>query len=290
MTLRQMEYFVAVAECASFRLAAEHMNVSQPGLSQQIQQLEREIGAQLLGRTPQVVRLTEAGRAYLPYARIVLRDARQARQAARNAVLGLEGDLELATVTSVAAGVLPRTFRAWRAQYPGVSIRLHEYGHCHTLEQDVRDGKGDFAIGPTPHQWQGPITALGTEQYVVVLPFSDQLSEATVVDLADLADRSWVRFPIDHDLRQISDEMCRAAGFIPSGLVETTQLETGARLAAAGFGPIILPEYFVSPGIQAAVVRLKEPHSRELAAYAATEFSPLAEAFINIVSLAPDGA
>ena len=83
MTLRQMEYFVAVAECASFRLAAEQMNVSQPGLSQQIQQLEREIGAQLLGRTPRVVRLTEAGRAYLPYARIVLRDARQARQAAR---------------------------------------------------------------------------------------------------------------------------------------------------------------------------------------------------------------
>ncbi|MCW2527188.1 MAG: putative LysR family transcriptional regulator [Pseudonocardiales bacterium] len=287
MTLRQMEYFIAVVEYASFSVAAEQMNVSQPGLSQQIQQLEREVGAPLLDRTPRTVHLTAAGRAYIPHAKSALRDAKRASRAVRNSVLGLQGDLELATVTSIAAGILPGAFSRWRERFPGVPVRLHEYGHCHALETDIQAGVADFAIGPRPISWHGPVISLGVEEYVVVLPHSDPLSGASVVDIKDLADRNWVQFPKDHDLREISDSICVSAGFAPVGLVETTQLETGARLAAAGFGPIILPEYFVSLNIPAAVLRMKEPHSRELAAYARTDFSSMAEAFIDTIRLTP---
>ncbi|WP_297539935.1 LysR family transcriptional regulator [Amycolatopsis sp.] len=109
-----MEYFVAVAGSGSFSWAAEQLNVSQPGLSQQLRQLEREVGARLIDRLPRSVVLTEAGRVYLPEARAALLAASRARRAVQASVSGLAGDLEIATITSIAAGVLPTALRQWR--------------------------------------------------------------------------------------------------------------------------------------------------------------------------------
>ncbi|GAA3316143.1 LysR family transcriptional regulator [Arthrobacter ramosus] len=282
-----MEYFVGVAELGSFSRAAESLNVTQPGLSQQVQQLEREIGTQLIERLPRSVVLTEAGRAYLPHAKAVLRLSRQAQRSALNAVRGEAGDLEIATVTSIGGGIMPQAFSRWRPQYPDVRVRLHEYGRCDTLRREVEGGTGDIAIGPMPANWNGPVVSLGIEEFVVVLPPNDPLASTPIVALEDLADRPWVQFPADHDLREMTDALCLTAGFKPRGAVETSQLETGARLAASGFGAILLPEYFVHDGLDAAVRPLKDPFVRELAAYARSEFSLIAQSFIDEIELRP---
>src|SRR6266550_4189426 len=110
MNLRQLQYLLAIADEGSFTRAAEQLLVAQPSLSQQIKSLEHELGGPLLERLPTGVRLTAAGKAFLPEARAAVAHAERARRNARSA-LGLEaGEIEVATVTSVAFGVLPPAF------------------------------------------------------------------------------------------------------------------------------------------------------------------------------------
>src|SRR5688572_22645662 len=133
MTLRQFEYLVTVVDEGSFTRAAELLHVTQPALSHQIRALERTVGAQLLDRLPRAVRLTPAGRAWLPHARAALADAERALTAARRAA-GLEcGELRVATLYSLTLGVLPPVLRRWRAEHPDVRIRLFEHRHADEL-------------------------------------------------------------------------------------------------------------------------------------------------------------
>src|SRR5882757_10936989 len=107
ITLRQLEYFVAVVDEGSFTAAAQLLHVTQPGLSHQIQALERELGGPLLERLPRQVRLTPAGRTALPHARASLAHAERTSSSARRAS-GIEtGELHIGTLFSISVGVMP---------------------------------------------------------------------------------------------------------------------------------------------------------------------------------------
>jgi DNA-binding MarR family transcriptional regulator len=148
MNLRQLHYLLAIADEGSFTRAAEHLLVAQPSLSQQIKSLERELGGPLLERLPKGVRLTAAGKAFLPEARAAVTHAERARRNARSA-LGLEaGELEVATVTSVAFGVLPPAFERWRERYPGMTITLREYTH---RRPSTTQSASESATSPSAH-------------------------------------------------------------------------------------------------------------------------------------------
>src|SRR5882757_3397667 len=178
MNLRQLQYFLAIADEGSFTRAAERLLVAQPSLSQQIKSLEQELGGPLLERLPTGVRLTAVGRVFLPEARAAVAHAQRARRTARS-TLGLEaGELEVATVTSVAFGVLPPVFERWHERYPGTTITLREYAHRRAVEDAVRLGVGDIAVGPRPPEWHGPVVDLGWEEFVAVLPASDPLAKS----------------------------------------------------------------------------------------------------------------
>src|SRR3954451_23091738 len=153
MTLRQLEYLVAVIDEGSFGRAALALYVSQPTLSIQVRALEDEIGGGAAGgppreRLPRGVRPTATGEAMLPAARAALAAAARARRSARM-VLGLEaGELEIATVGTVALGLLPPVLRRWRARPPARTVRLHEYRDAVTLADAVAQGGPDLGIGP----------------------------------------------------------------------------------------------------------------------------------------------
>lgn len=277
---------MAVADSGSFSRAAEQLNVSQPGLSQQLRQLEREVGARLIDRLPRSVVLTEAGRVYLPEARAALLAASRARRAVQASVSGLAGDLEIATITSIAAGVLPTALRQWRKHFPQVTARLIEYSHRDALEADVEAGRADLAIGPTPPGWKGTQVRLGMENFVVVLAGDDPLAGRATVDIARLADRQWVLFDQEHGLSEVTASICREAGFSPTAAMRTSQVETGVRLAAAGLGPVLVPDNVVPEGIDAAVLRPRPPFRRELSAYARGPLSITARSFVDLIEAA----
>jgi DNA-binding transcriptional LysR family regulator len=284
MNLRQLEYFVAIADEGSFTRGAERLFVAQPSLSQQIKSLELELGGQLLERLPNGVRLTAAGKAFLTDARLALAYATSAARSARSA-LGLEaGELEVATVTSVAFGVLPPAFELWHTRYPDTTVVLREYQHRRALDDAVRVGIGDIAVGPRPTHWTGPVIGLGWEEFVAVLPRSDPLAgRRRPVALEELADRAWVLFGPDHGLTELVLEACAGAGFGPRRTVQTGQVTAAAYLAAAGFGVALLPNNVVPNGLNAAVRSLKSPIVRELVAFARQKWTPFAQAFLDIL-------
>jgi DNA-binding transcriptional LysR family regulator len=282
VNLRQLSYFLTIAEEGSFSRAAARLLVAQPSLSQQIKSLEQELGGALLERMPTGVRLTPAGNAFLSEARSAVTHAERAGRNARSA-LGLDaGEIEVATVTSVAYGVLPAAFKLWHQRYPGTTIALREYTHRNALADAVRGGVGDIAVGPRPSDWPGPVAALGWEEFVVVLPAADPLANSQrSVPLNELAERDWVLFGSDHGLSELILGVCAAAGFTPRRTVQTAQVAAAAHLAAAGLGVTIVPNNVVPAGLQAAVRRLRKPLVRELVAYTRQDWPPFAAAFVH---------
>src|SRR3954468_3795926 len=286
MTLRQMQYFLAVVDEGSFTRAAERLFVSQPALSHQVKALEQDLGGALLERRPQAVHLTPLGRAFLPHAAAAVRAAEHAGRAAR-AVGQLEaGELRLATLHSIALGVVPAAIRAWRLGHPDVSFELHEYVNIDELTAQMQLGVADVAVSSRPRVWDGPLRTLGVEELAVVLAVDDPLVQEgrTTVSLELLADRPWVLYHPDNGLSPVVAEACAAAGFNPRPAVRTHHTATAVQLAAAGLGPALVPENVVEPGFTGALLRPDPPVPRELVAFSRASPSPLVSAFVDVLA------
>src|SRR3954464_7407198 len=282
MNVRQMEGFVAVVEERSFTRGSRRVGISQPSLSEQIRALERALGGQVLERHPRGVSLTPAGRALLPEARAAVRAVERGRRDARAALALETGELEIATVLSMAVGLLPHYIRLWHVRHPDVGVRLQEFRHRMLLEEAVEQGVADFAIGPLPlRPWDGRLESIAWEEFVVVAPPDDPVAHRSRITLEELADREWVLYHPDHGLAGILEEVCRRAGFSPRGTVRTSQAEGAARLASSGIGFALVPDNIVLPGIEGSVLKLVPPLIREVAAYARTHWSPSGRAFVE---------
>src|ERR1700734_190501 len=224
ITLRQLEYFVTVVDEGSFTRAAELLQVSQPGLSHQIQTLERQLGGPLLERLPRGVRLTPAGRTALPHARASLAHAERATSAALRAS-GLDaGELHVGTLYSISIGVLPAALATWRRGCPGVQVRLVEFRHTNDLIAAMEAGQADVAVGPVPPGWDGPVREIGAEEFVLAaapgtglpgtgLPGTGLPGTGQSVHLAALSGHDWVHFTPPSGLADVLDAACAAAGF-----------------------------------------------------------------------------
>jgi DNA-binding transcriptional LysR family regulator len=290
MNLRQITYLLAVVEEGSFTRAAQRLSVAQPSLSQQIRALERELGGPLLERMPNGVLLTEAGRAFLPDARSAASHAARAAEAART-TLGAPGrQLELATVTSMAVGILPDALARWHRSQADTAVYLHEFRHRRELHDAVRGGLGDLGVGPRPSNWTGPITRLGWEEFVLVLPPHDPLAaggSGGAVPLERLADRDWVLLEPGHGLHELTQRACARAGFTPRAAVRTGQVAAAAQLAAAGLGPTLLGSHAVPAGLDAALMRVRPRLVREVVAFTRTAWSPAGEEFLELMGKLP---
>ena len=284
MNLRQLLYFVTVVDEGNFTRAAQRLYIAQPSLSKQLAALETELGGPLMERLHRHIRLTPSGRALLPEARAAILAVERARRAARMARDLEVAELEVATLQSIAIGLLPKSIRLLREQHPGILVELREYMRREVMEDDVRGGVADIAIGPRPREWEGPVSSLGWEEFVVVLPEGDRLlQDSGPLDLSDLSRRRWVLPAPSAGMFPLVVGACREAGFTPQPAAHSAQVEALARLAACGLGPAMLPVNVVPPDLQGFTRRLRQPLARELAAYTRSDWSPAARAFLEVL-------
>jgi DNA-binding transcriptional LysR family regulator len=285
MTLRQLEYLLAVVEEHSFTRAAKRLLVSQPALSQQVRALESSVGGPLLERLPTTVRVTPLGDRFLPHATSALESADEAIRAAR-AVGRLEtGDLWVATLQSIAIGIIPAAIRVWRHEHPLVDVRIQEFTHIDLLTAEMWRGGADVAVGPAPEGWDGPRRPLGAEELMIVLPAGDPdlPDDGQTIDLRRLADRSWVLYAAEFGLAPVVAAACARRGFTPRPAVRTHHTATAVELAAAGLGPALVPGNVIGPDFAACVARPSPPIRRELVAFTRAHPSPPALAFIEVL-------
>ncbi|MBL7497723.1 LysR family transcriptional regulator [Frankia sp. CNm7] len=287
LDLRQVVYFVTVAEEGSFTAAAARLLVAQPSLSQQLRALERQLGMDLLERSSRGARLTPAGRAFLDAARGLLADADAAVGRAR-AAAGLDGDaLHVATLTSLATWVLPKAVSRFRERFAAVPPRITEFPDRLGLEEYMAEGRADVAVGGRPPDWAGPVRWLGDERYVLVVPAGDPRAGATDVPLRVFAAADWVMYASGHGLRTLVLQACGAAGFTPRTAVEARTVDAAARLAAAGVGVALVPDAAVRTDLVAHRVELADAPVVAVVGYARAAFSPTAAAFLDLLAALP---
>jgi DNA-binding transcriptional LysR family regulator len=241
--LRHLRYFVAVAEELHFSRAAARLHVAQPALSQQIRQLERELGLPLLTRTKRRVALTEPGRAFLAEARRTLSDAEGAVRAARRAAAGETGRLRVGYVDLATWAIFPTVVRAFRERFPAVDMTLSEL-HREPQREALLRGEldvGFFTLLPRNHGLAGQRVAL--DPLMVALPEGHPSTAHARVSLTALAAEPWVLFPreLKTHYMELVLEACDAAGFTPRVVQEASQLHTLAGLVGAGVGVALLP-------------------------------------------------
>jgi len=254
LELRHLRYFVAVAEELHFGRAAARLNVAQPALSQQIKQLERELGAVLLARTKRRVALTEPGRLFLAEARRTLAQAALAVEVARGAEAGHIGRLRIGYVDAALWSPLPEVIRAFRERFPRVALTMLERPPA-DQPADIRRGNIDLAIGPPPPAGaEVEVTPFTEETGMVALPAVHPLASREAIAIAELADAPWVLVParVPSRLRDLTLRAAAAAGFTPRVGQEARELDTLIALVSAGLGVTLVPASaarFPRPGV-----------------------------------------
>lgn len=244
MDLRQMRYFVAVAEERHFGRAADRLHMAQPPLSQQIKQLEAALGTQLLERTTRKVDLTDAGRLMLERARQILADVEALEKDVREVGAGAAGVLRVGFVGSATYRVMPAVVQLARRQLPGV--RLHVMGEMLTpnIEQGLLENRLDVAVLRPPVQSaEIVLDHLEGDSLVIALPYAHPLAAGSgPVALSDLAGEDFVGYPQASAVATISFEACRQAGFRPRVVQEATETSTLLAFVGAGMGVALVPD------------------------------------------------
>ncbi|MFD7733522.1 LysR family transcriptional regulator [Kitasatospora phosalacinea] len=241
MELRQLEYFVAVAEERNFTRAAERVHISQSGVSAQIRQLERELGAELFDRSARAVTLTVAGKAALEHARQALTAARAVGQAVGEVTDLVRGSLRLGMVAGCTLTPLFDGLAAFHQAHPGVELALLE-GDSEQLTEDVRTGALDLALigrpAPAPDGLDAHV--LLSEPLVAAAPPGHPLLDGGTTTLADLLAHPLVCMPRGTGLRAVLDRDCAARGLTPRIALEAGAAAAIADLAARGLGVAVL--------------------------------------------------
>jgi DNA-binding transcriptional LysR family regulator len=243
MELRQLEYFVAVAEEANFTRAAARVHISQSGVSAQIRQLEQDLGATLLDRSGRTARVTTAGAAALDGARVVLAAVDALRQSVDEVNGLLRGRLVVGMVAACTVTPLFDALAAFHIAHPGVAITLMEDNSDRLIER-VRSGTVDVALvgasGTAPPELEAlPIVS---ERLVAIVPFDHPLSEGRRTTLAEISRYPIVSMPEGTGVRTVFDEACAASGIRVDIALQASAPGTVADLAHRGLGVAILSE------------------------------------------------
>lgn len=247
LDLRRLAYFVAVAEEAHITRAAERLGMQQPPLSQQIKSLERELGAQLFHRKARGVEMTEAGRALLEEARKVFAQLSAAVDTTRRAARGEQGRICVGvTPTAPFNGLVPRTIRTFRREYPAVALTLEENLSRELLDR-LRKGSVDVAFlrSPVPETQGLDVTLLLEEPLVVALPDSHPLARTKPADVAikGLAKEIFILYgPPGSGMYDATIAACHANGFSPRIGQLAPRVTSVLGLVAAGLGISLVPE------------------------------------------------
>jgi len=286
MELRQLEYFVTVADERNFTRAAAKLHVTQPGVSAQVRQLERELGQELLDRSGRVTRLTEAGQVVLPFARAALGAVAGARLAVDELSGLLRGHVAIGMVSQSASLDIPDLLAGFHRRHPAIEITLAEAGSDH-LTEGVRAGTYDLAfIGLGPEPPHGLAIQVVADEPIVAVVSADATPRAAAdsVSLAEIADQPLISLPVGTGLRACVDAAYASAGLRPRVAFEASDPRTLARLAARGLGLAFLPASVArAHGDGLHVITVSDPPMRgrlALAWRAEGQVSPAARALI----------
>lgn len=243
MELRQLQYFMKVANKEHVTQAAEELHVAQSAVSRQIHQLERELGVELFKQKGRNLQLTAVGQLFCSRIETVLKDLDRAVAEVHEFLDPEQGEIRLGFPHSLGVHLLPGIIAEFKKHFPNVRFRLKQ-GMYTTLIRDVITAEVDLAfISPLPEQHeQIEGRVLLTEELFAILPPGHPLAGETEIALQQLKDDKFILFSKGYSLRPIVLHACLEAGFMPKIAFEGEETDTIRGLVAAGMGVSLLPE------------------------------------------------
>ncbi len=288
MELRHLRYFVMLAEELHFGKAAARLHIAQPPLSQQIRQLEIELGFELFHRTKRSVKLTEAGQVFLSEVQQILTQLEVAIQFGRQTSRGEMGQITIGFVSSAAYSILPDILRTFRTAVPAVGLELHEL----TTDEQLRSlqaGKIDVGFLRLPvEQDIFAFEIVFQESLIVALPETHPFANQSSVSLRSLSKEPFILFPrlLAPGLYDLIISLCQQADFSPKVTQEAIQMQTIVSLVAGGMGVAIVPESLQNlqrTGVVYKSLQEPTPQVAIVMIWRRNDTSPTVQRFLEIV-------
>jgi DNA-binding transcriptional LysR family regulator len=288
MELRHLKYFVAVAAELHFGRAAEKLHIAQPPLSQQIRNLEDDLGVKLFDRSRRKIQLTSAGSHFLKEAKQVLLHVEHAAEAARKIQSGQTGHLVVGFVGSVIHTFLPEGLRLFRERFPEVELELHE---INTKEQIALLHAKRIDVGfhyTGEHDSLLASRTLTLAPLMVVLHNKHRLAGRRSVHIRDLAHEPFIANTRSSEpvIRDAFISLCHAAGFSPKITQEAGQVQTVLGLVASGLGACLLPDFVKNirrPGVQYIPLSGSPPEVKLSVVRRSDDTSILVKSFVKLI-------
>lgn len=259
MLLRHIRYFLAVAEQGNFTRAAEALHVSQPTLSQQIKQLEENLGTPLFDRSGRTVRLTDAGMAWMRYARLALQDLEAGTRAIHDVATLERGNLRLAMTPTFTAYLVGPVIDAFYRQYPGVSVSIHEMTQDR-IEALLAEDRLDVGIAFSQAQ---SVDIVAEELFTESLNMMVGAQHPLVQQREPLSAQVFEQQPLvllseDFATRQFIDDYCRRQGIRPRVAMEANAIGAIIEIVRRGQLATLLPAAVSQENPQLHPVRLTD--------------------------------
>ena len=292
--LKQLKYFLAVAEEKSFSRAAERLHISQPPLSQQIMKLESELGVKLFARTTRTFELTVAGKALMGEASDMLAKMRMTIDTIRQIDRGEVGRLRVGIVGSAMWGPIPSLLEEFQTKYPRVTWTLHEQGPTVQYES-LRAKQIDVGFWREPKMNDDELRNDNLRQELcfrenvcVAVNEHHPLATRSHIELTDLADEPMLTLALDKSsFPRYLIQCCVNAGFQPAIFQEANEPQTLLAMVGVGLGVALMPETTGRigwPGVRFLPIKTNPPSANLYIAYTTQDDAPVIRAFLNILN------
>jgi DNA-binding transcriptional LysR family regulator len=292
MDLRQLRYFVAVAETRHYGRAAERLHMAQSPLSQAIRQLEEQVGATLFDRTTRRVDLTAAGHTLLDDAYRILGSVEDAQRRVERVAAGSDGVLTVGTTDLAAYRLLPRLARVASQRLPTLTLRFRP-GLLTAAQEDALDERRiDLGVLRPPVVHPDLTTrTVARESLVAVLPAGHRLAGSTAITLDDLREDDFVVYGAPGSVvDSVGIQACLNAGFLPRRKVESRDTPVLLTHVAAGDGVALLPESVRALSMPGVVYRdlVEELHTDLALAWRTGDNSPALKRLLDVLADPPE--
>jgi LysR family hydrogen peroxide-inducible transcriptional activator len=286
LTLKQFRYFEALAQHGHFGHAAAAAGISQPALSMQIKDMERDLGVKLFERAARQVRLTRFGEDFAPRVRDILRSVDEVEDLARLAQNSLSGRLRIGVIPTIAPYLLPSFIGQLTHAHPTLDIHIRET-LTPRLIGELSEGRIDAAIVALPvSEPSFEEVAIFDEDFVLIRPDKDEVRP--VPDAADLAKMQLLLLEEGHCFRDQALAFCSMRSALPREGLDGSSLSTLVQLVGAGIGVTLIPDMAVSVETRSAAVsvaRFKGVQPKRTIGMIWRKTSPLADQFHQIADI-----
>ncbi len=254
MIFAQIASFVEIARVGNLSRAAQALFVTQPALTARLQSLEREVGAELFTRTRRGMRLTEEGRAFLPYAERVLAAVAEGRRAVAQVQRGGAGELTIGAAPAVSTYVLPALLKRFADEHPTARLSVRT-GHSEEVLELVLAEQVDIGLTRELRHPEIESTPVYEDELVLVADHDHAFARRVLIRVEELAGEQLILFDRTSSYHELTNALFRTAGVEPAGVMELDNIDATKKMVEQGLGVAFLPATAVAAELDAGALR-----------------------------------